>query len=121
MPGPSSRATTTIPLRAPSCTSSRMISPRRAYWTMLRATSEIAVAISVWSVLEKPRLSARRRPAWRATTRSVSPSTRIRSGTCALVEPRVEERQSLLEVQGGVDVLQAQSELHHRERDVGLD
>src|SRR3569623_1163092 len=41
---------------------------------MLRATSEIAVAISVWSVEEKPSWPASCRPAWRAAMMSISRS-----------------------------------------------
>ena len=59
MPGPLSRATTRMPSRPPlSRTIESSTSPRVAYVVMLRATSEIAVASSVWSVLVSSRRAA---------------------------------------------------------------
>ena len=72
MPGPSSTATTTMPLRRPSCTRFSATSPSPGVHAMLRATSEIAVAMRVRSVLEKPSSVASRRPSWRAVTMSSS-------------------------------------------------
>src|SRR3954470_15784451 len=125
MPGPSSRPTTTIPWRSPSSTSRNTISPRRAYRTMLRAISEIAVAISVRSVLENPSRAASARPSARAvrTSRSDPMSTRSSFSTVAqlpLLEA-LEQRQALLEVERGGDTLQVQPQLDHREGDLGLD
>src|SRR3954469_21517736 len=119
MPGPTSVATMRTPLRPDSTIGVTVTSPLRAYWTMLRATSEIAVAISVWSVEEKPISRASARPARRAATRSGSAlmGTRISSGirlagslrSCPALlggpaealgeELLVEQRQPLLEVE----------------------
>ena len=54
-------------------------SPRSANFTMLRAISEIAVAIRVWSVAEKPARAAISRPFCRATTTSASRDTGTRT------------------------------------------
>src|SRR5215211_7797886 len=91
---------------------------------MLRATSEMAVAMSVRSVLEKPSSDDSRRPSWRAVTMSASVAivTRISSATAVLLPgDAVEEGQALLEVEGGVNALEVEPELHHREGDLGLD
>src|SRR4051812_19350 len=125
MPGPSSRPTTTMPWRSPSSSSRNTISPRRAYRTMLRAISEIAVAISVRSVLENPSRAASALPWARAvrTSRSEPMSTRSSFSTVAqlpLLEA-LKQRQSFLEVERGGDALQVQPQLDHREGDLGLD
>src|SRR5438552_2040797 len=59
------------------------ISPRLAYMRMLRASSEIAAAMTVWSPLEKPAFAATLRPCWRAVTTSTSDAigTSSSSGT----------------------------------------
>src|SRR3954454_896977 len=88
---------------------------------MLRAISEIAVASSVWSVLGISRPIASARARWRAVTTSASDSIGMRSTASGATEPRLQEREPLLEVQGGLDVLEAHAELDHRERDLGLD
>src|SRR5919199_2963431 len=92
---------------------------------MLRATSEIAVASSVWSVEESASEAASSRARWRAVTTSASDSIGIRlswsSATRAGLLPGLQQREALLEVQGGLDVLEAHAELDHRERDLGLD
>src|SRR4051812_25541663 len=126
MPGPWSRAITWIPSR-PS--SSRITfsstSPRRAYVVMLRATSEIAVASSVWSVLVSSRLPAICRARWRAVTTSASDSIGMidwrSSATVAALPGPLQQREPLLEVERGRHVLEAHAELHHRERHLGLD
>src|SRR5207245_3307790 len=73
MPGPSSCAITWMPRRSgePSITFKR-ISPCFAYVTMLRASSEIAVAIRVASPGVKLNAAASERPFWRAMTMSWS-------------------------------------------------
>src|SRR3954452_16174905 len=92
---------------------------------MLRAISEIAVASSVWSVLgiSSPTASARAR--WRAVTTSASDSIAMRSAasgrTIARLLAVVQQGEPLLEVERRLDVLEAHPELHHRERDLGLD
>src|SRR5215210_8309002 len=91
---------------------------------MLRATSEMAVAIKVRSVLEKPSSVDSLRPSWRAVTMSSSRAigTRISSANAVLL-PRdaVEKCEPLLEVECGVHAFEVESQLHHRERDFGLD
>src|ERR1700716_3399560 len=91
---------------------------------MLRAISEIASAIIVWSMLENPVAAASSRPFWRAVTMSVSRSieTHISTGTMtALPRDFAEVREALLKVEGRCHALQRQTELDHREGDVGLD
>src|SRR4029079_6026897 len=92
---------------------------------MLRATSEIAVASRVWSVLVRSSFAASSRARWRAGTTSLSDSMAIRSsgsgGTVGRSLLRLEQREALLEVQCGLHVLEVHAELHHRERDLGLD
>src|ERR671931_948417 len=92
---------------------------------MLRATSEMAVASSVRSVLENPSPAPIVRASWRAVTTSASVriATRTSSATGVLlpIEYPLEERQPLFEVQRRVDILEVHPELDHRERDLGLD
>src|SRR3954470_21530055 len=125
MPGPSSEATTSIPARpCPSRTMRTGTSPRCAEVVMLRATSEIAVASSVWSVEESSSSLASSRARWRAVTTSASDSIGIRLSASTgerLLELRLEQRQPLLEVQGRLDVLELHPELDHREGHLGLD
>src|SRR5439155_24576950 len=100
-------------------------SPRPAYFEMLRATSEIAVAIMVTSVSEKVRRVASSRPAWRAVTMSSALSIRTTVSSAVMrTSARVtatEEVEALFEVERGVDVFERHAQLHHRERDLGLD
>src|SRR5689334_6163981 len=92
---------------------------------MLRAISEMAVAMIVRSLPEKPTAIASSRPFWRAVTTSPSRSTAIRvssSGTVATWrEERGEQVEPLLEVQRRCHVLERQAQLDHRESDAGLD
>src|SRR5215216_3285301 len=93
---------------------------------MLRATSEIAVASSVWSVLVSSSLPASSRARWRAVTTSESDSIGMidwrSSATVAGLLPRaLQQREPLLEVERGRDVLEAHAELDHREGHFGLD
>src|SRR3954471_8031414 len=92
---------------------------------MLRASSEIAVASSVWSVLVSSSCAASARARWRATTTSASDSIAIRcsdsTGTVAGLLLGLQQRETLLEVERGRDVLEAHAELNHREGDLGLD
>src|SRR5438093_5580821 len=97
---------------------------------MLRAISELAAAITVWSPLEHPASAARSRPRCRAVTTSTSAAIGIsrssptidtsRSPLDAELRLSVEERQALLEIERGRDALERQAELHHRERDLRL-
>src|SRR4051812_33840486 len=91
---------------------------------MLRATSEIAVASSVWSVELRSSSFASSRARWRAVTTSASDSIAIRlsaSTVDRLLELVPEQRQPLLEIEGGLDVLELHPELDHREGHLGLD
>src|SRR5215217_1767100 len=114
-----------MPLRPSSSSARSVTSPSPAYVVMLRATSEIAVASSVRSVLEKPRSAPIARASWRAVTTSASVriATRISSATGFRlpVELLLEEGQPLFEIERRVDVLEVHAQLHHRERDLGLD
>src|SRR5438093_5885953 len=90
---------------------------------MLRASSEMAVAIRVASVPENPSSVASSRPICRACTRSASePMAISASSTGAIDIPSpVENVQALLQVQRRVDPFQAQPELHDGEGDLGPD
>src|SRR5689334_7622736 len=110
-----------------------MISPFLAYIRMLRAISEIAAAMTVCSPLENPATAASARPCCRASTTSTSAAIGRRSSSPtaarlfgfglhdALFGAPVEEGETFFEVQHRRHALQRQSELHHGERDVGLD
>src|SRR4051812_32389500 len=94
---------------------------------MLRATSEMAVAISVWSVLEKPPAAAISRPFCRAvtTSRSVAIGTRASDGVSAgngrtLPLGPAQDLETFLEIQGSRDAVQRQAELDHGEGDLRL-
>src|SRR5881394_984739 len=133
MPGPWSIATTETPWRSPFWTRPRMISPFLAYMRMLRAISEMAAAMTVCSPLENPATAARARPCWRASTTSTSAAIGRRSSSPtaarllwfgfehAFFGATIQEGQPLFQVQHGRDAFERQTELHHRERDVGLD
>src|SRR5919198_1989410 len=100
------------------------ISPWPAWTTMLRATSEIAVATSVASVLEKPSCAATARPSARASTMSSSDAiaTRVSAAIAGARSPRAfQDLEPLLEVEGGLERLEVQLELHYRHRNVRLD
>src|SRR5258708_1095340 len=92
---------------------------------MLRAISEMAAATRVTSAPEKPRPSASSRPCWRAVTISMVDRTSTRlslfGGLCMLLGLLVQERQSLLEVEGCADPFQGQAQLHHSKSHFGLD
>src|SRR2546422_2422168 len=88
---------------------------------MLRAISEIAAAITVWSPLEKPASAARSRPRCRAVTTSVSAVMGIRrsSATGDASRPTlhaelrlvVEEQQALLEIPRRGHALEREAQL----------
>src|SRR5581483_12410565 len=92
---------------------------------MLRATSEMAVAMRVASAPEKPRRAASARPSWRAVTTSASALIGMRlsplSAATSLPPAARQEGEALVEVQRGLHALHGQPELHHGERHVGLD
>src|SRR6267378_4649834 len=97
---------------------------------MLRAISEMAAAITVWSPLENPASAARSRPRWRAVTTSTSAAIGISSSSATVDASRaaldaelrllVEEEEAFLEIQGGGHTFEREAELHHREGDLGL-
>src|SRR3989454_6920503 len=97
---------------------------------MLRAISEIAAAITVWSPLEKPASAARSRPRCRAVTTSVSAVIGIRRSSATVDASRptldaelrllVEEQQAFLEIQRRGHALEREAELDHGESDLGL-
>src|SRR6267154_107902 len=129
IPGPESLAMIVMPL-APldPLTGCSVTLPRLAYETMLRASSEMAVAMSVASLIEKPVCSATARPCWRAVTMSLSDAIRICESVANASAPSVDAPglllqilQAFLQIERGGDVLERQSELHHREGDLRLD
>src|SRR2546425_9156479 len=128
----------TTPCRSPFVITLSAISPRLAYMRMLRASSEIAAAITVWSPLEKPAFAATLRPCWRAVTTSTSDAIGTSSSSGTVPVPRaavegplaaldalpshvIEEGQPFLQIERGRDALERQAELHHRKGDLGLD
>src|SRR5688572_29650393 len=127
MPGPSSRAMIWMPFLPPLfawCTGAITISPCLAWSTMLRATSEIAAAISVTSAPLKPSSSASDRPRWRAVTMSTAELIAVRfsvsidrNAFCL----QVQVGKPFLQIEGGADALQGQPELNHGKSNVRLD
>src|SRR3954464_7621210 len=96
---------------------------------MFLAISEMAVAIIVTSVSEKPSSRASLCPACRAVTMSSESrtSTTVSVGNVSSFyrsargrRLRVEQREPLLQVECGVHPVEDQAELHHREGDLGL-
>src|SRR6185369_16597949 len=90
---------------------------------MLRVTSEMAVAIRVSSLDEKCSTEAISRPRSRAVTRSASErmGTVSSSVTAGVPQFEIEQRQAILEVEGGIDALEGQAQLHHGKGDIRLD
>src|SRR5712692_4005177 len=137
IPGPSSRATIMMPFRPAFWARLSRISPVLAYSRMLRASSEMAVAITVKSLPSKPNRAARARPSWRAATMSAAdrmgtvitdrPMSSPGPASSALGMRRagvlqvVEVGEPLLEVEGGGDVLKGEAELDHGKGHLGLD
>src|SRR6266550_5337536 len=121
------------PWRSPFWTRLSVISPFLAYIRMLRAISEIAAAMTVCSPLENPATAARARPCCLASTTSTSAAIGSRSSSPtvarsarfgleeALFGAAVQEGEAFFEVQHRGDTFERQAELHHRERDIGLD
>src|SRR6266850_1288740 len=97
---------------------------------MLRASSEMAVAISVASVGDKPSSSAMTRPFSRATTRSLSDATGTRTSVLdseATLAPlfgpplSVQVSETFLQVKRCSHVLQLDPEFNHGKSHLGLD
>src|SRR6266540_3130944 len=121
------------PWRSPFWTRLSVISPFLAYIRMLRAISEIAAAMTVCSPLVNPATAAKARPCCLASTTSTSAAITRRSSSPTAARllgfgverpffgATIEEGETFFEVQHGRDAFQGQAELHHGERDVGLD
>src|SRR3989304_1253464 len=116
---------TLTPFLSPLWTSSTWTSPQRAYSRMLRASSEMAVAITARSLPEKPASMLRLRPARRAVTTSASVAmwTFARAGvvvdtieSSALPIACLEGGQAFFQVKRSLDSSQRQPQLHHGER-----
>src|ERR1051326_8006451 len=89
---------------------------------MLRATSEIAVAISVSSLPENRRDFASSRAFCRASNTSGSARICTTSSSPMGIDLRyLQDLEAFLEVEGGCGSLERQPELHHRESHLGLD
>src|SRR5262249_6439705 len=124
------------PVRPPFSTGLNRISPVLAYSRMLRASSEIAVAIRVRSPPAKPKRAARPRPIWRAITRSAADRIGTATPSRGMTSPRpptwlamraaglrslIEVREPFLQVECRGHVLEGETEPNHRECDLGLD
>src|SRR3954465_1600348 len=91
---------------------------------MLRATSEMAAAISVTSAPLKPSSSASVRPRWRAVTMSTAEWISVWSSASIDGRPlhfSLEVGQALFEIQRGTHALGVEAQLDHREGDIRLD
>src|SRR5262245_29216815 len=91
---------------------------------MLRATSEMEVAISVKSDPLKPSAVASARPRWRAITMSAAELTATRVSLCMFQGPLgqpLKIRQAFLQVERRSDAFQSQPQLHHGKGNIGLD
>src|SRR6266446_2933682 len=126
IPGPSSRATIRMPLEWAVSTLRIITSPFCAYMTILRASSEIAVAIKVASVAAKPMVAAMVLPCCRARTMSTSERmpTRISCGTDRLLgiagRTLMQVRESFLQIERGSHPFHGQAKLHHGKCDLRL-
>src|SRR5580692_3936057 len=94
---------------------------------MLRATSEIAVAIIVTSVSEKPNLRAKLWPACRAATMSsglptstVTSSATVESDRFPQPQLAIQQRQTLFQIQRRVHIVEHQPQLDHGKRHLRL-
>src|SRR5437763_16160691 len=109
---------------SPFITVRSVISPRLAYMRMLRAISEMAAAMTVWSPLENPASAASSRPFCRALTTSTSDVIGTSSSSAtgapslfvdALPALPIQKGEPLLEVAGGRDALDRPAEPQQRE------
>src|SRR5213592_243905 len=128
IPGPSSRATIEIPRFSPEWIMRSTTSPRLACSTMLRATSEMAVATRVRSLPENPAFSANARPCCRAIMMSASEPTGTLTSVSAspgtapsLAGSAFQQHQTFFEIERGRDISQIQAQLDHRESNFRLD
>src|ERR1051326_6842240 len=99
-----------------------MISPCFAYETMLRDTSEIAVAITVKSLPVNPTCVARSRPRWRAVTMSASLPIGMRNSALAMsrIQPALQQHEPFVQIERGRDAAKREPQLHHRHGDFWL-
>src|SRR5437867_5387502 len=101
---------------------SKQTSPRLAWSTILRATSEIAAAIMVTSVPRKPSCCASVRPCWRAITISTAESMGTRVALLAMFDAGflvlVQVGQTFLQVERSAYAFQGESQLHDGEGDI---
>src|SRR5436309_16129835 len=98
---------------------------------MLRAISEMAAAMTVWSPLENPASAASSRPFCRALTTSTSAAIGTSSSSATGVTPLdalatlpglpIQEGEPLLEVERGRDPHERETKLHHRDAHLRLD
>src|ERR1041385_9187071 len=120
------------PWRSPFWTRLSVISPFLADIRMLRAISEMAAAMTVWSPLENPATAASARPCCLASTtstsaaivrRSSSATGRAARGSPGFVEPTsaqpafgaaVQEGEAFLEVEHRGDAFEREAELQDR-------
>src|SRR5579859_7512792 len=90
---------------------------------MLRAISEMAVAMMVRSLPVKPMRDARSRPFWRAAMMSPSWEMCTSVSSCATLRAFAhaagQELQALLQIERSGDVLEREAELDHRDRHIG--
>src|SRR5439155_22996638 len=102
-------------------------SPRLACSTMLRATSEMAVATRVRSLPENPAFSANARPCCRAIMMSASePTGTLTSVSASLgtapspAGSAFQQHQTFFQIERGRDISQIQAQLNHRESNFRL-
>src|SRR5204862_588418 len=105
-----------MPCRSPAASPRKRISPRLAYIRMLRAISEMAAAMTVWSPISNPQSAASSRPFCRALTMSTSDliGTVDSSATIhPLLAEAVEEDVAFFKVEGGVNTLHGEKQFHY--------
>src|SRR5262245_41713356 len=95
---------------------------------MLRASSEIAVAMTARSVVGKPHFDASSRPFWREATMSASQSIGTRTSSTMIAHLRtrslalaVKVGEPLFQIEGRRDALEREPELDHRKGNLRLD
>src|SRR5688572_10289023 len=97
--------------------------PVSAWTMMLRATSEMAVAINVASVRENPSRSASARACARAGTMSASlPMSTVTSSLMLASSPVpvVQQSDRSVQIASGAKGGEVKIELHHGDGDIGL-
>src|SRR5688572_10305024 len=100
-----------------------MTSPRLAWSTILRATSDMAVAIRVRSDPSKPISIARVRPFWRAVTMSAAELIATRLSFRMFQGPldqSIQIGEPLFQIQSRANPFQRQPQLYHRKSHIRL-